>query len=299
MVGLCEAQNNSIAAQLTLHSQLRRRVEVMIRSQFNVLPDVTVSIGTPSKSDIPGYQNLPITFSRGGKSSTSTFLLSNNGETVARLEQFDISRDPADKLPTQNRPIRGSSNAKVTVVMFDDLECPYCAQMHAMVFPETADHYKGMVRFIYADFPLEGHPWAMHSAINANCLASQNGDAYWNFVDYVHSHSQEISSGTHDLQAIFKTLDILTYNEGQRSKLDLAELKNCTTKQDDSEVKASIKHGEDLGVDRTPTFFVNGEHLTGVPVQLLWVAIDRALRDEGIQPPSQAESAENKTDLTK
>jgi protein-disulfide isomerase len=290
----CEAQNSSIATQLAPHTKLHRRIEVMLRSQFNIPADVDVSFGATAKSNIPGFQELPITFSRDGKSSTENFLLSDNGDTIARLEKVDISRSPADKISIQNRPVRGSSNAKVTVVMFDDLECPYCAQMHTVLSSETAAHYKGMVRFIYEDYPLEGHPWATHAAVDANCLASQNGDAYWNFVDYVHSHAEEISKGTRDVQTIFKTLDILAYTEGQRSKLDLVKLGSCTAKQDESEVRASIKQGDELNVDRTPTLFVNGERVAGVPVQLLWIAIDRALRDEGVESHAENITAARK-----
>ena len=63
----------------------------MVRSQFDVPPNVDLSIGTLSKSDFPGYQNLPITFAGKGQTTTVNFLLSNDGNTVARLEKFDIS----------------------------------------------------------------------------------------------------------------------------------------------------------------------------------------------------------------
>ena len=266
----------------------------MVRSQFDVPPNVNLTIGTMSKSDFPGYQNLPITFLGKGQATTVNFLLSNDGNTVARLEKFDISRSPEAMITTQGRPVRGSPSAKVTIVNFDDLECPYCAQMHAELFPATAEHYKNLIKFIYKDYPLvEIHPWAMHAAVDANCVADQSGAAYWSFVDYVHEHSSDINGTAHDAKASFAALDKLAHEQGQRSKLDLVKLDSCTAKQDQSVIEASMKQGSALGVNGTPTIFINGERISGVlPRSMLWIAVDRALKAAGVQPPPPAEATE-------
>jgi protein-disulfide isomerase len=271
-----------------MNPQLNRRIEVLVRSQFEVPPDVSVSIGTLSKSEFPGYENLPITFAGKGQPTTVNFLLSNDGNTIARLEKFDISHSPAEMITTEGRPLRGPENAKVTIVNFDDLECPYCAQMHAELFPQTAERYKNLVKFVYKDYPLvEIHPWAMHAAITANCLADQNAGTYWNFVDYVHSHASEITGTTHDPKQSFDTLDKIARDEAQRSGLDTGKLNGCMTKQDKSAVLASMKQGDALGVNGTPTIFINGERISGVLApRLLWIAIDRALKAAGVQPPA-------------
>ena len=128
----------------------------------------------------------------------------------------------------------------------------------------------------------------MHAAVNGNCLADQSGDAYWRFVDYVHSHGGEVSGTSHDVQQAAKTLDKLARDEGQRSKLDLAKLDVCLTKQDEAVVRASMKQGDSLGVNGTPTLFINGERISGaLPEPEVWIAIDRALREAGVQPPPQ------------
>jgi protein-disulfide isomerase len=296
----CRGQNSPPAAANSASpvpaSQLHRRIEVLVRSQFEVPPNVDVLIGGTSKSDLPGFDNLPITFSKNGKQTVVNFLLSTDGNTVARLERFDISHSPSETITTQNRPVRGAADAKVTIVNFDDLQCPYCARMHQQLFPSTLDHYKGLIKFYYKDFPLvEIHAWALHAAVNANCLADQNPDAYWKFVDYVHTHGDEIRGAEHDAQQVAKTLDKLTHDEGQRSGLDLAKLDACVAKQDDAMVRASMKQGDGLGVSGTPTLFINGERISGaLPQAELWMAIDRALREAGVPPPPQVAEAEKK-----
>jgi protein-disulfide isomerase len=261
-----------------------------------VPPNVDVAIGTISKSEFPGFENLPITFSSNGKQTTVNFLLSSDGNTVARLERFDISHNPGDMISTQNRPMRGTADAKVTIVNFDDLECPYCARMHEQLFSATADRYKGLVKFFYKDYPLvEIHPWAMHAAVNSFCLADQSGEAYWRFVDYVHAHTEEITGATHDLHEAGKSLDKIAHDEGQRSKLDLAKLDGCIAKQDETAVLASMKQGDSLGVNSTPTLFINGERITGaLPEAEIWMAIDRALKQAGVQPPPPVAEAAKK-----
>lgn len=275
--------------------KIDRRIEVLVRSQFQVPADYSVSLGHRAKSDISGYDSLPITFSPpspGGKSTTVTFLVSTDGNTLARLEKFDLTRDPRDTIATADRPIRGSDTAKVTIVNFDDLECPYCARMHQELFPATLDRYKGLIKVVYKDDPLiEIHPWALHAAVDTNCLAQQSPTAYWNYVDYVHSHGQDISGPEQDAAKAASTLDQLARDEGAREKVNAATLDLCLSKQEsESAVKASIKEAANLGIDGTPAVFVNGERVNGgaVPASVLWQVIDRALLAAGVQPPPQS-----------
>jgi protein-disulfide isomerase len=161
--------------------------------------------------------------------------------------------------------------------------------MHTSLFPTTIDRYKDKVRFVYKDDPLTDlHPWAMHAAVDANCLASQNGQVYWNFVDYVHAHGQEVNGPDRDLKKSFATLDRIARDEGTLAKLDSAKLDACIAKQDETQVRASAKEAEALGVDGTPALFIDGERINGaLPAEQVWLVIDRALRADGIEPPPE------------
>lgn len=280
----CKAQT---AATDNANAEVNRRIEVMVRAQYNVPGDYSVSIGARKASKIPGFETLPVTLSHGAKSSVVDFLISTDSKTLARLETFDLTKDPAFSIDVAGRPIRGNPSAKVTVVSFDDLECPYCARMHTSLFPGTLERYKDKVRFIYKDDPLvDLHPWAMHAAIDANCLAAQSGDAYWTDVDYVHAHGQEVSGDDRDLHKSFATLDRIAREEASLVKLDQTKLDACIAKQDDSKVRSSAKEAEDLGIDGTPALFVDGERINGaVPEEQVWQVIDRALRAAGVEPP--------------
>lgn len=275
---------------------LDRKIEIMIRSELSVPPQYQITIGPRQKSDVSGYDTIPVTFflpTEANRKQTVNFLLSRDGNTLARLSKWNIGPDPAEMSAAEGRPVRGNSTAKVTIVNFDDLECPYCARMNAEFFPDTLNRYKGLVKFVYVDYPLvEIHPWAMHAAVDANCLASQSVDGYWNYVDYLHVHGQDVSGPENNAAKSAATLDKLAGDEGTKDHLDTAKLNACVAKQDDSAIIAEMKAGDKLGVNATPTFFVNGERWAGqLDEPQLWVMVDRALREQGVTPPAGANPA--------
>lgn len=280
----CKAQTSTTPAD----SALTRRIEVMVRSKFNVPPDYSVLLGPRKPSQIPGYDNLEVMLARNGKTTNIDFLISADNSKLARLETFDLVKDPSFNIDVANRPVRGNPDAKVTIINFDDLECGYCARMHQTFFPDTVNHYKGLLKFVYKDFPLEEiHPWAVHAAVDANCLAAQNGDVYWTYVDYLHSHGEEINGADRDVKKSFAALDRIAKQEGTLAKLDEGKLDGCIAKQDESQVRTSAHEAETLGLEGTPAMFINGERIPGaLPEDKLWLVIDRALRAAGVQPPA-------------
>jgi protein-disulfide isomerase len=266
-----------------------RQIEVLLRSQFSVPPDYDIVIGAKSKSNTAEFDTLPVTFVHQGKETTVEFLISKDGSTLARLEKFDISKNPSLSIDVNNRPIRGNPYAKVEIINFDDLECPFCALLNGEILPKTLDRYKGLIKIVYRDFPIEGHPWAMRAAVDANCLASLNPSAYWVYVDYVHNHRDEIGGTQIDLRQSFQNLDNLASKIGAQGKTAEPELAMCLKNQDQSVVNSSLSVAKTLGLEATPQVFVDGERLPAGarPTSELWPAIDRALKAQGIEPPAR------------
>ena len=84
-------------------------------------------------------------------------------------------------------------------------------------------------------------------------------------------------------EAQFSALDRMTLQQGQKRNLDLPKLQSCIKAQQQDTVKASIKEAESLGVEATPTMFVNGEKVDGaLPVNELRAVLDRALQQAGV-----------------
>jgi protein-disulfide isomerase len=194
------------------------------------------------------------------------------------------------KIDLKGRAVRGNANAKVVIVNFDDFQCPFCSRMHSNLFANVFKDYADRVKVVYKDYPLiEIHPWAMHAAIDGNCLAEQNNEAYWDFADYVHGN-QKLVAGASRTDA-YLNLDNAAKDQAQKRQLDQGKLQACVQKQDESAVRASMAEGDQLGVDSTPTLFINGERFTGaVPEQELRAVLNRALADSGQQAPTNAKN---------
>jgi protein-disulfide isomerase len=271
-----------------LSPDLSRRVEVLIRAKSQVPPEYSVNVGGRQKSEVPGFDTVEVTFSANGHTSKPLlFLLSTDGKTLGQFNKFDISKDPKELVSDANRPVRGPASAPVTIVVFNDLECPFCAKMHSQMFPAIQERYKDQVRIVYRDFPLEQiHPWAMRAAIDSSCLGTQSPDGYWKLVDYIHLHAAGLGGDAKSLEKANSELDSLTIDEGKRQKVDTVALTACVTKQDDTAVKASLKEGETLGVEATPAVFINGEKLDGAqPMEYVYRMVDDALKAAGQTPP--------------
>jgi len=271
-----------------LSPELARRVEVLLRSKSSIPPNYEIQIGPRTKSDVAGFDEISVVFNADGKSSKPmTFLLSNDGKTLAQFSKYDISKDPKQLVGEAGRPARGGpANAPVVIVGFDDLECPFCAKMHAQLFPALVERYKDQVRIVYRDFPLDQHPWAMRAAIDTGCVGAQSTPGYWNLVDYIHLHAAELGGSEKSLSKANEALDSLARDESKRQKIDAAAVDACLKKQDDTTVRASMKEAEALGVDSTPALFINGQRVEGaVPVEYVYRMIDSALKASGQTPP--------------
>jgi protein-disulfide isomerase len=280
----CSAQAGKTADDTV---SVNRRIADKIRATFALRPTIDVSVGKRGPSEIPGYDKVPITLSENGRGTTHDFLISKDNTAIIEWEKLDISKDVMQSIAVDGRPERGNKDAKVTIVNYDDFQCPFCSKIHQTLFPELMKSYGNQVRVIYKDYPLvEIHPWAMHAAIDANCLAAQSGDAYWAFADYTHANQKDISGEKHDVHEEYARLDQITLDQGKKYGVNLDQLDACVKKQDESAVRASMAEGDKLGVDSTPTMFVNGERISGVhPDPILRNVIDRALKDEGETPP--------------
>jgi protein-disulfide isomerase len=266
------------------------RIQHRVRAFYNIPADVKVTLGPLHSSEFPNYDAMTISFDNGEKHSKYDFLLSKDHNTLIRMTKMDLTKDPyvelMKKIDVSGRPVRGNKDAKVVVVSYDDFECPFCSHMHQTLFPELLKEYGDRVKFIYKDFPLaEIHPWATHAAVDANCLAAQNDEAYWDFADYIHENQKDVN-GQKGRDEQFAELDRLTLMQGQKHDLDGAKLQSCIKAQDDDVVKASVKEGEGLGVDATPTLFINGQKIDGaVPIADLRTILDQALEQADVPVP--------------
>ena len=134
------------------------------------------------------------------------------------------------------------------IVEFSDLQCPHCKEANPTI--ERLLKEDPNIRFISQNFPLPSHNWAEKAAEYADCVAGASKDAYWKFVDGVFAAQEQITADNADdkLKGIADT-----------SGVNGADIAACAAKPDtQARVEASVQLGKDLGVNSTPTIFVNG-----------------------------------------
>ncbi|HWZ45366.1 MAG TPA: thioredoxin domain-containing protein [Candidatus Saccharimonadales bacterium] len=269
-------------------SDLDRRIERQVRAYAEAPPDAKVLLGVRTPSNFPGYDNLPVSIEQGSIRKAVNFLISKDGKKMLYLTEMDLTQDPyarnMSRINLAGQPWRGSEKDAVTVVVYDDFQCPFCARMYVTLFNEVLNRYRGRVKVVIKDFPLvDAHPWAMRAAVDAHCLAGESLPAYWEASDYIHTHQQEVSSrvnanGAKDLRA----MDALLTEFGQKHSVNSEKLQACIAKQDTTSVETSISEARSLGVSATPTLFVNGQEFEGVlSPENLRLVLDRALSEAG------------------
>ncbi|HTK95598.1 MAG TPA: thioredoxin domain-containing protein [Terriglobales bacterium] len=300
------------AAQTNAGADVDRRIEKQLRNEAELSPAATVKVGPHKPSDFGGWDEVTVAVNDQGEQKTYTFLLSKDGKTLVHYTRFDISTDPNQrtmaKIDLTGRPVRGSQDAKVTVAVYDDFQCPYCARMYDTLFNDVMKRYGDRVKVVYKDYPLyQIHPWAVRAALDSNCLLQQSNDAFWQFSDRVHATQHEISAqeeqpdpkpakdskdpkdAKKDAPKIRTVgLDKLTFDIAAGNKLDMTKLQACLATRDLDRVQKSLNEGKQLGVNATPTLFVNGERLEGaLTPEELEAALDRALTDAGVPVPAK------------
>ena len=164
--------------------------------------------------------------------------------------------------------IRGNFSAKVTIVEFSDLQCPYCSQFHPEL-KQALQEYGTKVRWVYKQFPLDAlHPQARPAAEASECVWEQKGnDGFWAFADGVFADQTNIGP------ALFTKL-------AQQQGLNMNSFDQCVqTRKYKDKVEQEYQEGVAAGVNGTPSSFVNGTPLFGaVPYAQLKAAIDAALK---------------------
>lgn len=149
----------------------------------------------------------------------------------------------------EDSPTQGPKEAKVSVVEFGDFQCPACGAVYP-VLQQVKDQYKDSnVRFIFRQFPLPQHEFALMAA-NASLAALSQGK-FWEYHDTMFEH-----------QTNLKKDDLLVYAKNVGLDMDTFT-KNLEDSAIANTVQRDVTDGAALGIRSTPTLFINNTQYTG------------------------------------
>lgn len=181
------------------------------------------------------------------------FFLSNSSSPAKPGEEQP--RADASILVREDSAKTGSSSAKVNVVEFADFQCPACASAHPTI-TRIADDYKDRTQYVFRHFPLPQHKNAKLAARVSEAAAKQG--KFWEMHDVLYENQLEWAESN-------KPMDFFT-KYATDLKLDVAKLKEDI--KDDKiaqKIDRDLQDGGSVGVNSTPTFFVNGREFKGIP----------------------------------
>jgi protein-disulfide isomerase len=187
--------------------------------------------------------------------------LRSNAKVVTYLKPPPVFRA---ELSVAGEPFKGSEKARVTIVKFEDFLCPFCKQVQP-TFDELLSRYKGKVRLVHKDLPLESlHSQARQAAEAARCAYEQG--KFWEYHDKLYANSPKASAD--DLKSYAKEVS-----------LNVDSFDRCfASGKYKAVVQQDLNEGAQLGLTGTPTFFINGREISGnQPLEAFEAIIDEEL----------------------
>lgn len=169
-----------------------------------------------------------------------------------------------EEVKINGAPFRGPASAPITVVVFSEFQCPFCARVEPTLRALEEEH-KGRIRIVWKHNPLPFHEHASLAA-KASIAAAEQGK-FWEYKDALFSHQDALDRKS-----------LLGY--AQSLGLDMARFERTMDDPKSAEtIAGDAAEGARLGVQGTPTFFINGRRLIGAqPISAFKAVIARSTK---------------------
>jgi protein-disulfide isomerase len=228
-------------------------VNAFLHATFGYDPQLTWKIVSIKPSEAEGLAEVNVEMSGPQGQGTQKFFVSEDRKHAVVGEVIPFGKQPFEqsRLELQKKvagPTRGPANAPVLLVEFSDLQCPHCKEANPTV--ERLLNEDPNVRFVFQNFPLPSHNWAVKAAGYADCVGRASNDSFWKFLDSVYAAQNDITADNAD-----QKLTDLADQSGVKGQ-DIAAC--AATPETEALVQESVKLGQSLEVNSTPTLFING-----------------------------------------
>jgi len=184
---------------------------------------------------------------------------------AASIQVFLVAPEsPVFSISTTDQPSLGSVDAPVTIIAFTDYQCPSCAAMHPAL-ERLVKEYGDKVRLVTRDFPLSQHAEAFKAAEAAEAARDQG--RYWEYVQILLRNQSAL--GVDKLKGYASELAL------DRTRFDNA----LDSGKFAESVQRDIEDGMKLGINGTPTVFINGRRVSAKGYDELKASVEAAFKD--------------------
>jgi protein-disulfide isomerase len=249
-----------------------------IRAAFKVPESASLTVGPLRKSPFPNLSAFTLRAVNGGKEQAQDYYVTKDNHCLVLGSVFNLVVDPRQEalrtISTANQPSQGPAHAPVTIVEYADLQCPQCARLHEFLEKELVPKYGDKVRVVFKEFPLPMHDWSMTAAIANECVYRISPEAFVRFRSLIFQNQAAIN--------ITNVRDMLL-GFADQAGVDRVQLAGCLdAKSSLPRIVQDQQEGKRLDVQSTPTCFVNGKIVVGMPpADFFYRAVDNALRGGG------------------
>jgi protein-disulfide isomerase len=230
-------------------------VDSFLQQTFGYEPDLSWKIAS-IKPTFGGLAEVTVILANQQGQQVSHFFVTSDGEHALTGDIIPFGAKPFEPAKKSlekgiNGPSRGPKDAAVTIVEFGDLQCPACKAAQPGI--EALAAAEPNARFVFQNFPLEMHNWALKGAEYADCVGRASSDAFWKFLTKDYETQADITAENAD-----EKLTAIATGVG----LNGAEIAACAAKPETkARVDASLALGRSVDITGTPTLFINGRKI--------------------------------------
>ncbi len=283
----------TVPADFTGATPTKQEVDAFLHASWGYDTNRIWQVQAILKTPVDGVSKIVVLVADKGKPkeqvNSLVFFSLPDGKHIVAGDVLPFGSKPFEqnrkRLRQAGGPSQGAASTDLNFVEFADFECPHCAEAQGTITKLLADYPDA--HFVFENFPLvQVHSEAFKAAAYGVCVAKESGNpAFFKFADAVF----EAQSGLTP-QASDGTLKAAVTKAGG----DAAKVAACSsTPQTRDAVNAQLQLGQAVGVDATPTLFVNGRGLPvgAVPYETLRNIVDFQAKEDGISVPHRAAAA--------
>lgn len=242
----------------------RQQVEAYVISLYRLLSAADIKLTDSKQANEACFWQFNYDVSNPNREVT--VYLSPDGNYLTPT-LYDIRTDPfAEEAAAREQNVKsllagtfpelGDKNAPITIVEFADFQCPYCKRMADTLRKDFLPSEGNHVRFVFRNYPLPMHPWAMTAAEMAKCVTLQKPSEFWKVHDFLFENQSQLTADN--------IKDKLTQFIAANVAIDQGQYRSCVDNDlAMGPVKKETDLGQKLGVRGTPAIFINGAFYSG------------------------------------
>lgn len=283
----------TVPADFTGATPTKQEVDAFLHASWGYDPSRIWQVQAILKTPVEGVSKIVVLVADKGQPKEQVkslvFFSLPDGKHIVAGDVLPFGSKPFEqnrkRLRQATGPSQGAASTDLNFVEFADFECPHCKEAQATVAKLLADYPSA--HFIFENFPLvQIHSEAFKASAYGVCVAKESGNsAFFKFVDAIFDAQGGLTPQSSDA-----TLKEAVTKAGG----DPAKAAACSsTPETKDAVNAQLQLGQAVGVDATPTLFVNGRGLPvgAVPYETLRSIVDFQAKQDGISLPPRAAAA--------